>query len=85
MPRSDSRERRGYGPAYRKARARLLEGNPPCHWCGKPATTADHEPPIAVVGHPHLNLVPACLSCNLSKGGRVRRRDVSLGNPMGDW
>jgi len=62
-----STTQRGYGWAYQQARARLLIGNPPCHWCGAAATTADHEPPMHVVGHPHLQLVPACAPCNLGR------------------
>ena len=59
---------RGYGWAYQRRRAEILASKPLCHWgCGRPATTADHEPPISVVGHPHLNLVPACRPCNFSR------------------
>lgn len=64
--------RRGspYGEAYRRARARILAGNPMCAWCGvTPATTADHDPPLAEAGY-HLNLVPACRRCNL---GRLKK------------
>ena len=64
------RAERGYGRDYQAARAYLLKDNPPCHWCGAPATTADHEPPIHVVGHPHLNLVPACRKCNCGRNNR---------------
>ncbi|MEJ7763872.1 MAG: hypothetical protein WKF86_00085 [Acidimicrobiales bacterium] len=63
---------RGYGWAYQQARARLLATHPSCHWCGRPATTADHEPPMHVVGYPHLNLVPACGPCNYGRGNRDR-------------
>ncbi len=58
---------RGYGWAYQQARDALLASNPKCHWCPAPATTADHEPPIHVVGHAHLNLVPSCGPCNYSR------------------
>jgi hypothetical protein len=63
--------RRGspYGEAYQLARKRLLATNPPCAWCGAPATTADHDPPIAEAGY-HLNLVPACVRCNC---GRIKK------------
>ncbi len=64
-----SSKSRGYGRAYRQAREALLASHPRCHWCGAPATTADHEPPISVVGHVHLNLVPACQKCNLGRRG----------------
>lgn len=68
-PRRDDRTttERGYGWQYQQARKKLLAGNPPCHWCGAPATTADHEPPIHVVGQEHLNLVPACAPCNYGR------------------
>jgi len=82
MPGSTSR--RGYGWVYQQARRRilgpsgggLLAKDPPCHWqgpnCTGVATTADHDPPIREVGHPHLSLVPACKACNL--GWRRERR-----------
>lgn len=59
-----------YGTAYRKARTALLASNPRCHWCGEPATTADHEPPIEVAGL-HMNLVPACAPCNFGRHGKT--------------
>lgn len=58
-----------YGAAYRRARAALLASHPPCHWCGAPATTADHDPPLSVVGENHLKLVPACKPCNFGRRG----------------
>lgn len=57
---------------YQRARRILLQHNPPCHWCGKPATTADHEPPIAQGGD-HDHMVPACHGCNSARGGRMTR------------
>lgn len=56
---------------YQRARRLLLADDPPCHWCGKPATTADHEPPIAHGGD-HNHMVPACAPCNHSRGGQQR-------------
>lgn len=82
MPRRGTRTERGYGLAYQKARAYLLMGNPSCYWCGAPATTADHEPPLAEVGRPHLNLVPACKKCNFGRGNSKRFRHVG---PSRDW
>ena len=56
---------------YRRERARVLAGNPPCHYCGRrPATTADHVVSVARGGGHVGNLVPACRSCNASKGAR---------------
>lgn len=82
MPRKASATQRGYGWAYQKARARLLASNPPCHWCGAPATTADHLPPIEEVGHPHLSLVPACGPCNF---GHKAKRASRYPGPSRDW
>lgn len=77
MPKPGKTAARGYGAAYRRARNRLLADNPPCHWCGKPATTADHEPPMEVCGYPHLNLVPACEPCNYSRSRKQRHSTPS--------
>lgn len=55
---------------YRRNRKIVLAGDPPCWWCGAPATTADHL--LAVVrggGNALSNVVPACRPCN------SRRRD----------
>ena len=66
---------------YRKARKELLASRPLCYWCKeKPATTADHEPPLSAFPDPSLwrgVLLPACLSCNSSRGakfGNARRK-----------
>ncbi len=66
---------RGYTAEYRRNRTQLLASTPPCHWCGAPATTADHCPvPLVDGGGSDLdNLVPACARCNSSRGGRHRR------------
>jgi len=68
----------GRGHAYRKARAALLERGPLCVWCReRPATTADHVPPLASAPSPELwvgDLVPACATCNYARGGRMTRR-----------
>lgn len=80
MPKPGTRQQRGYGRAYQVARKALLATNPPCHWCGRPATTADHEPPMHVVGHPHLNLVPACRRCNF--GRRAGSGSVAPPSPV---
>lgn len=42
-----------------------------CAYCDRPAETADHLVPLIRGGENTLaNLVPACLSCNSSKGAR---------------
>jgi 5-methylcytosine-specific restriction enzyme A len=60
---------------YRRNRALVLAGSPPCalrtHCDGAPATTADHVVPVAAGGTNTLsNLRPACLSCNAARGAR---------------
>ena len=64
---------------FRKNRLALLEGQPPCHWCGQRiATTADHliEEDRWPAGTPGLNeldnLVAACKPCNSSRGAKYR-------------
>lgn len=59
-----TKQQRGYDTDYERERAALhLETRPPCHWCGAPATTADHVPPLAVPAG-HRVLMPACATCN---------------------
>lgn len=58
---------RGYGAEYRRRRALVLEGNPRCHRCDAPATTADHVPPLRAFADPadwRGELLPACATCN---------------------
>lgn len=69
-------------PVYRRNRAKLLTGNPPCWRCGAPATTADHIVPKSwfiarglPVDHSLANLRPACHRCNSSTGDRRGRRE----------
>jgi len=70
--RSPSSRETGRG-AYRRARARIQREQPPCHWCGKPATTPDHLRPVSKGGKSTPeNLVPACTACNFSRGARDR-------------
>jgi hypothetical protein len=76
-PRGSSTQR-GYGAAYRKARARLLATARACHWCGAPFTktsppTADHDPPLAH-GGTERRMVASCSTCNSRRGGQTRRR-----------
>jgi 5-methylcytosine-specific restriction endonuclease McrA len=70
---------------YRRNRAKILEGNPMCHWCGQiPATTADHVRREG--GHELENLVPSCWPCNLrrgaSLGGQVAKANRQRRNPQ---
>lgn len=63
---------RSYSREYHRSRAVILEGQPPCYWCGAPATTADHVIAKHHGGDDTLeNLVPACLSCNSSRGAKL--------------
>lgn len=60
-----------YPAEYQRNRATLLADEPPCHWCGQPATTADHITPRSHGGgHDLGNLVPACGRCNTARGNR---------------
>lgn len=71
-----STTRRGYGYHYQQARARLLAGGPPCHWCGRRADTADHWPPKSYGGALH-DLVPACRRCNYGHVALKRWRELN--------
>jgi 5-methylcytosine-specific restriction endonuclease McrA len=63
---------------YKTNRKQLLTGNPPCHWCGGTATTADHIIEVDRGGTHELdNLVPACNPCNSRRGQAYRaQRDA---------
>ena len=64
---------RGYGAEYQRLRKELLADNPPCYWCGKPATTADHAIPLALGGaNIKTNLVPSCGKCNFGRTANLR-------------
>ncbi len=44
----------------------------PCIYCGKPSKHIDHFMPLCRGGsHTIDNLVPSCVSCNLSKGSKI--------------
>lgn len=74
----------GYGWPYQQARARLLAGSPACHWCGQPATTADHWPPKSAGGS-WLSLVPACGPCNFGHVALARWRELNERRSSRDW
>ena len=60
-------------PDYKKNRATLLRDNPPCTYCGRQATEADHIVPIHAGGDNSLdNLTPACKTCNSRRGQRTQ-------------
>lgn len=73
---------RGYDQEYKRARRQLLDGNPPCCWCGQPATEADHYPPLKYGGTLH-SMVPACKSCNSAH--IAERRWKSRKHTTRDW
>ena len=65
--------RRG-GRPWRRLRATILAGNPPCSICGlRLATTVDHIVPVSLGGaelDPY-NCRPACTKCNYGRGARL--------------
>jgi 5-methylcytosine-specific restriction endonuclease McrA len=70
---------RGYGQAHRSARLIVLARDGyRCHWCGGPATVADHHPIPRCEGGQSTpsNLVASCVRCNAERGaieGNARR------------
>jgi len=63
--RRGNRHQRGYTYEYEQARRQVLTPNSTCHWCGAPATVADHLTPLSAGGqNTPANLVPACTPCN---------------------
>jgi len=64
--------------AYAHARRRLLETNPQCHWCGKPATEADHLVSVLEGGDDSPeNLVSSCKPCNAKRGAILKNRTTA--------
>lgn len=63
---------RGSTRQSRKRRDEVLaEARHICHYCGAPATAADHYIPLALNGpDTKANLVAACRDCNQAKGAR---------------
>jgi len=82
-----------YGPgrdwAHKKARARLLAGGPVCVWCReRPATQADHVPPLADAPSPELwvgQLVPACRKCNSERAARMTNKRTGRPKTSRTW
>lgn len=61
---------KGYGKEWAATRAKVfaLKGAQ-CVYCGDDASHVDHQTPKARGGTDDLrNLVPCCMSCNISKG-----------------
>lgn len=65
---------RGAKGSHTKAEwlARLAEYGGKCAYCDQPGTTLDHVIPIVRGGSDSIdNIVPACMSCNASKGDKL--------------
>ncbi|MFE1089564.1 HNH endonuclease [Streptomyces albidoflavus] len=61
-------QRRVTRPDYRRS-AVLARWGHRCGYCNAPATHLDHITPLAAGGRDVLaNVIPACASCNASKG-----------------
>ena len=72
---------------YKRNKQILLAENPFCHWCGMPASEADHLIEVDRGGDNSLtNMVSACRKCNATRGNQYRAaRDAgkqNLANPM---
>jgi hypothetical protein len=81
--------------AYRQAVARLKAHPAPC-WrrCGRPATTIDHVPALALhhhTGRGCCELRPCCARCNYADGARIgarmkaRRRRPTKATASRNW
>ena len=77
------REHTTNNKTYAANRRLLLKDNPVCHWCQtRAADTADHLTPYVLGGDDSLdNLVPACRSCNSSRGAKLGNQRRARGNP----
>lgn len=59
------------GPLAHSVYADVLAAGP-CVYCGAPSAHVDHVRPLTQGGHEaEYNLVPACRTCNSSKGGKL--------------
>jgi len=81
--------RREYDHRYRAKREKLL--GQPCVWCGAPADTADHVPPLKSFppGEWVGELLPACKKCNFGRRSeratRRRQREQQPVSGRGLW
>jgi 5-methylcytosine-specific restriction endonuclease McrA len=86
---SGSASARGYGAAWRRRRRAVLERDAyTCHWCGAPATQADHLVEKIRGGTDALaNLVASCAPCNARRGAQVAavRRSRARLRPSRRW
>lgn len=67
-----TRQEQGYGNDWLRLSRMVIERDGGvCHYCGAPATTADHVIPKSKGGPSHpSNLVAACRPCNSKRGNR---------------
>ena len=63
-------------PEYKRARRDLLASSPDCHWCGAPATEADHLIEQDAGGD-HTTMVPSCKPCNSRRGAQYVNRKTA--------
>ncbi len=79
----------GRGWEYQKARKRLLAGSPVCVYCReRPATTADHVPPLSSAPSPELwvgELKPACGKCNFRMGAELANKRKTEPKRSRNW
>lgn len=56
---------------YRAFKRHLAESFVLCFWCAQArAVTPDHNPPV-ILGGGDDDLVPSCMKCQLSRGGKL--------------
>ena len=55
-----------YGSQYQRRRERVI--GEPCVWCGQPADTGEHVPPLSSMpeGKWEGDILPACKKCNFA-------------------
>lgn len=76
------------GTKYKRQARALLASKPSCVYCGKPADSADHVPALCTAPSPALwvgELVPACRSCNSSRGASEGNRRRNAARPSRQW
>lgn len=72
VARRGTREQRGYGRTWIKARARAIRQQPFCSNCGATEDlTGDHVVPLARGGTIETGVGVLCRSCNARKGGKI--------------
>jgi len=89
MTRRDAYGRPAWASSYatRLTRLVLQRDGAVCHYCGAPATTADHLVARSLGGSDEpANLVACCTHCNYSKGAGTRPATVRRpAPPSREW